>query len=164
METIDKSDAADLDFSPFEGAYTVRQVLLHIAQEEGGELQFGITREISKFPPAYPVEAYPTVAAAKALLAKVHEKTSRFLSTASDEQLGEEIETGWGGTHRLDEMILHIMEHEIHHRGELSLMLGILGRKGLEALAGRMLRPDALPRLSRRLVRTGRLESPADQP
>jgi uncharacterized damage-inducible protein DinB len=31
------------------------------------------------------------------------------------------------------EMLGHILEHEIHHRGELSLILGLLGREGLNA-------------------------------
>jgi uncharacterized damage-inducible protein DinB len=30
-------------------------------------------------------------------------------------------------------MILHVIEHEIHHRGELSLKLGLLDREGLDA-------------------------------
>jgi uncharacterized damage-inducible protein DinB len=30
-------------------------------------------------------------------------------------------------------MIDHIMEHEVHHRAELSLILGKLGREGFNA-------------------------------
>jgi uncharacterized damage-inducible protein DinB len=30
-------------------------------------------------------------------------------------------------------MLWHVVEHEIHHRGELSLILGLLGREGLDA-------------------------------
>ena len=30
-------------------------------------------------------------------------------------------------------MIEHMIDHEIHHRGELSLILGLLGREGLNA-------------------------------
>ncbi|MCE5207568.1 MAG: DinB family protein [Chloroflexi bacterium] len=30
-------------------------------------------------------------------------------------------------------MLRHTLEHEIHHRGELSLTLGLLGHKGLDA-------------------------------
>jgi uncharacterized damage-inducible protein DinB len=29
-------------------------------------------------------------------------------------------------------IIWHVLEHEIHHRGELSLILGLLGREGLD--------------------------------
>jgi uncharacterized damage-inducible protein DinB len=30
-------------------------------------------------------------------------------------------------------MISHLLEHEIHHRSELSLILGMLGTDGLDA-------------------------------
>lgn len=39
----------------------------------------------------------------------------------------------WGPASHLIEMLGHIVEHEIHHRGELSLVLGMLGRPGLDA-------------------------------
>jgi uncharacterized damage-inducible protein DinB len=133
IETIDKFHDADLDFAPFRGAFSVRELVLHIAQEEFGEVQFGIARQIGEFPPPYPVESYPTVAAAKALLADVHESTTRFMGVVTDSQLAAEIEAGWGGTYLLEDMILHVIEHEIHHRGELSLILGLLGRQGLDA-------------------------------
>jgi uncharacterized damage-inducible protein DinB len=50
-----------------------------------------------------------------------------------DEDLEIEIEAQWGETYPLIDMIWHVMEHEIHHRGELSLILGLLGREGLDA-------------------------------
>lgn len=97
IDTIDKFHDADLDFAPFNGAYSVRQLVLHIAQEEYGEVQLGISRQITEFPPAYPVDSYPTVAAAKALLADVHEGTTHFVGSVTDAQLAEEVEAGWGG-------------------------------------------------------------------
>ena len=32
-----------------------------------------------------------------------------------------------------DDMLWHVLEHEIHHRAELSLTLGLLGHEGLNA-------------------------------
>lgn len=133
VETIDKFGDAELDFAPFDGGYTVRQLILHIAHEEHLEIQHGITRELDGFPPEYPATSYPTLADAKALLSQVHERTSRLLESLSDPQLDEEIEAGWGGKYVLEDMIWHVLEHEVHHRGELSLILGILGREGLNA-------------------------------
>ncbi len=43
------------------------------------------------------------------------------------------VETPWGAKSRRIELLWHVIEHEIHHRGELSLMLGMLGREGLDA-------------------------------
>jgi uncharacterized damage-inducible protein DinB len=44
----------------------------------------------------------------------------RIIRTAS----GADIPRNW--------IIRHLLEHEIHHRGELSLLLEILGRTGLD--------------------------------
>ena len=50
-----------------------------------------------------------------------------------EDDLGRLIETPWGKRYRLVEMLGHLVEHEIHHRAELSLMLGMLGHKGFDA-------------------------------
>ena len=51
VETIEKFSNEDLDYVVYENGYSVRQIILHIAQEEYGEIQYGITREIDEFPP-----------------------------------------------------------------------------------------------------------------
>lgn len=133
INTIDKFTDEELDHVAYDGGYSVRQIILHIAQEEYGEIQYGITREIDAFPPEYPEESYPTIGSLEALLATVHEETTRYLERVADEDLEKGIEAQWGGTYPLIDMIWHVMEHEIHHRGELSLVLGLLGREGLDA-------------------------------
>ena len=60
-------------------------------------------------------------------------ETIEYVTSLADEDLEAEIEAGWGGSFVLMDMLWHVMEHEIHHRGELSLILGILGREGLDA-------------------------------
>jgi uncharacterized damage-inducible protein DinB len=50
-----------------------------------------------------------------------------------EDDLRRVITTPWGVTYRLIEMLGHLIEHEIHHRAELSLIAGILGRAGLDA-------------------------------
>lgn len=133
LDTIEKFTDEELDFVAFEGGYSVRQLILHIAQEEYGEIQYGITRAIDAFPPSYPADAYPTVESTTASLASVHKETVRFLEGLDDHDLAREIEPPWGGTYPLIDLIWHVMEHEIHHRGELSIILGLLGREGLDA-------------------------------
>jgi len=133
IETIEKFADEELDYVAYDNGYSVRQIILHIAQEEYGEIQYGITREIDGFPPEYQEDAYPTIESIKALLASVHNETYRYLESLGDKDLESEIEAGWGGTYPLIDMLWHVMEHEIHHRGELSLILGLLGREGLDA-------------------------------
>jgi uncharacterized damage-inducible protein DinB len=133
METIDKFELAELDFKPYTGGWTVRQLILHIAQEESGEFNYGIRRVRKEFPAEYNPELYQTVDAVKSLLASVHIQTIEYLQKINDEDLGKMILTPWGASYRQIEMIGHLIEHEIHHRGELSLILGLLGKQGLDA-------------------------------
>ena len=79
------------------------------------------------------LERYPTVEAIKGILAKVHERTVEFLRDLDDAALARSITSPWGNELSLGWIIWHVLEHEIHHRGELSLILGMLGREGLGA-------------------------------
>lgn len=107
--------------------------MLHIAQEENGEFNYGITQTLTEFPPDYDPQEYPTLAAIQALLASIHTQTLAYLKTLADADLSRVIVTPWGPSYPLIEMLGHLLEHEIHHRAELSLILGMLGREGLNA-------------------------------
>jgi uncharacterized damage-inducible protein DinB len=133
IETIDKFTEDDLRYVAFDGGYSVGQILLHIAQEERGEIQYGITGELDAFPLDYSLADFPAKVSITSLLSDVHERTIRYLQTLEDQDLYREIEAGWGGKNLLIDMIWHVMEHELHHRGELSFILGLLGREGLDA-------------------------------
>ena len=133
IETIEKFEDADLDFRPYAAAWTVRQLMLHIAQEENGAFNYGITQTLKAFPADYNGQDYPTRASILTLLNAVHDPIMSYLKTLSDADLARTIVTPWGATYRLIEMIGHLIEHEIHHRAELSLILGMLGREGLNA-------------------------------
>ena len=133
LETIDKFGDAELDFKPFPAAWSVRQLMLHIAQEERGEFQYGIAQSLDAFPPEHDPQKYPTVATIKALLEAVHVPTVAYLRGLDDADLSRVIDTPWGARYPLYDMLAHLIEHEIHHRAELSLILGMLGRAGFDA-------------------------------
>lgn len=133
VDTIEKFYNENLNYVMYENGYSVRQIILHIAQEEYGEIQYGITREIDEFPPPYEEGSYPTIEAVKTLLAGVHKTTLGYIESLTDEDLEKEIQAQWGKTYPLIDMVWHVMEHKIHHRGELSLILGLFGREGLDA-------------------------------
>ena len=109
IETIEKFSDEELNYVPFEGGYSVRQIMLHIAQEEYGEVQYGITRKLDAFPPPYAQDSYPTIDSIMGLLAKVHDDTGKFLENLTDQDLNKETEAGWGGTYSLIDMIWHVM-------------------------------------------------------
>jgi uncharacterized damage-inducible protein DinB len=133
LETVDKFSDSELDFRPFPSSWSVRSLMLHIAHEENGEFNHGLTQTLTEFPPEYDPTLYPSRAALKALLAQVHAPSQAYLATLADADLERSIHTPWGTDARLVEMVDHLIEHEIHHRAELSLILGILGKQGLNA-------------------------------
>ncbi len=133
LATIDKFDDAELAYKPFAASWPVKEIMLHIGHEEQIEIHYGVIGETAVFPPTPDPNNYPTIAAIKTCLTDVHTRTRQHLKSLSEDDLTQEIETPWGATAPLETMIGHIMEHEIHHRAELSLILGLLGRQGLDA-------------------------------
>lgn len=131
--TIKKFSERDLDYTPFPGGYSVAQLILHIAHEEEGEVRYGITREIPTWPDEFTRAQYPTLESMVTLLGEVHGRTVEYLKSLQDAHLELEITTSWGQKYTMADTFWHVLEHEIHHRGELSLILGLLGRKGLDA-------------------------------
>jgi uncharacterized damage-inducible protein DinB len=133
LATFDKFSDDELSFRPAANGYSVGETLLHIANEEDGEVRFGITRELSEFPQGFDAQQYRDKSALIAVLGEVHNHTLTYLHGLNDDDLAAMVETPWGATNRRVELLWHVIEHEIHHRGELSLMLGLLGREGLDA-------------------------------
>ena len=133
LETVDKFTDTELDFRPFPSSWSVRSLMLHIAHEENGEFNHGLTQTLAEFPPEYELAEYPNRAALKTLLAQVHAPNQAYLAALTDADLERPIHTPWGTDYRLVEMVDHLIEHEIHHRAELSLILGMLGKQGLNA-------------------------------
>ena len=133
IETIDKFRDDELDFKPFADSRTVRQLMLHIAHEENIEFNYGVAQTLNELPSEYDAGNYPTKASIQTLLASVHAPAVNYLGRLKDDDLGQVISTPWGASQPLIEMLGHLIEHEIHHRAELSLILGMLGRKGLDA-------------------------------
>lgn len=133
LATMDKFRDDELHFVPFDGSWPAGQIMLHIADTEDGWLRCVVKREQQDWP-EYPLEQYPTVEEIKAVLSRVHAQTESYLATLDLQDLQRPIPSRWqeGQTIPLGWIIWHVLEHEIHHRGELSLILGLLGREGLD--------------------------------
>ena len=132
LSTIDKFDDEELSFVPFESSMPAGQIMLHIGDAEEGWFRYVVNRELKEWPD-FDLEAYPTTESIKAQLTVIHARTEKFLETLDLNDLERTIDMpksdyrlslGW--------IIWHVLEHEIHHRGELSLILGMLGREGLD--------------------------------
>jgi len=132
IEIVEKFQEEDLHFSPFESAWSVGEILLHIANAEQGWFRYAVTGEFDAWPGGHTLEHYPTFESIKSLLTDVHDWTESYISRMSLEDYQRVVDLPWDEQIHLGWIIWHVLEHEIHHRGELSLILGILGREGLD--------------------------------
>jgi uncharacterized damage-inducible protein DinB len=132
LQTIARFTPNDLSFKPFETSWTAAQIMLHIADAEAGWFQYVVQRQLTGWPEQYTPENYPTLADIHSALEEVHQQTQQYIASLDEGDLEREIISPWGDEFRLGWIIWHVLEHEIHHRGELSLILGLLDREGLD--------------------------------
>ncbi|MHB1355218.1 MAG: DinB family protein [Anaerolineae bacterium] len=118
-----------LAFVPREGLWSLGQVACHIAGCEEGWLRHMACGRWSGPDTDYQLANYPTVAALKQLLAEVHAHTTAEFAAAPDlaSRLDQPAALPWGATVTWRWAVWHVLEHEIHHRGEIYLMLGLQG-------------------------------------
>jgi uncharacterized damage-inducible protein DinB len=133
LATLDKFEDENLSFAPYPGAWNVGALLRHIAYEELVEVHYGLMRRMPDFPADFRAADTPTLASIRALLGEVHKGTKSYLDGLAEADLDQDFTAAWDQTRRLGDFLWHTLEHEIHHRGELSLILGLLGKKGLDA-------------------------------
>ena len=123
---LDLLDDEQLTFTPREGLWSLGTVAVHIAEAEEGWFGYVVTRELEKWPD-WSLQDYVTVAAVKALLAEVHDRTWAYLETQDESDLDRIIDAPWDEQFPLRWVIWHVLEHETSHRGEIYLMLGLMG-------------------------------------
>lgn len=131
IKTLDSFAPSELLYVPFEGAWSVGQIGLHIADCEDNWLHGVVGGEIEPWI-FYDIADYPTHEEIKKILEKARERTVKLLNQFTHEDLDRRFELPEGQALPLSWIIWHVLEHEIHHRGELSLILGTLGREGLD--------------------------------
>jgi uncharacterized damage-inducible protein DinB len=132
IKVIEDFEESDLSYQPFPDSWTVGQIMVHIANAEEGWFRYVVTRELPEWPSYLRFENYPTREKILEILDTVHTKTEEYLGTLTEQDLTTGILAPWEATFPLGWIIWHVIEHEIHHRGELSLILGILGKDGLD--------------------------------
>jgi uncharacterized damage-inducible protein DinB len=119
----------ELEFRPRENLWSLGQVARHIANTEDGWFGYVAWRKYPEWPPDLTAEDAPTVGSIQARLREAHARTEDFLAPLSEVDLEQVIRAPWGDEFPLKWVVWHVLEHEIHHRGEIYLMLGMLGRE-----------------------------------
>jgi|TARA_Y100000310_G_C20367248_1_gene661800 uncharacterized damage-inducible protein DinB len=115
-----------LEFVPRAGLWSLGHVACHIASAEEGWFRYAVLREYDKWP-QFPHTDYPTVESIKTFLESVHDRTNAYLETIDADDLDRQLSLALGFDASLRYVIWHVLEHEIHHRGEIFLMLGLQG-------------------------------------
>jgi uncharacterized damage-inducible protein DinB len=130
---LDAFEESDLAFLPVEGGWTVGRIMLHISSAANYWLHSGILSPVTIYQPGQAVlENYPTLDAIRDFLAEEHNRTITLLENFDGEDLQKAYTYPDSCSYKPSWIFWHVLEHEIHHRGELSLILGLLGRSGLE--------------------------------
>ena len=131
--TLDSFEETDLAFTPVEGGWTVGRIMLHISSAANYWLHSGILSSVNIYQQGKAVlENYPNLDEIRGFLAEEHNHTLELLENFNIEDWEKAYQYPDGYFYQPSWIFWHVLEHEIHHRGELSLILGLLGREGLD--------------------------------
>jgi len=128
LEALDKLTDEQLQFKPHPSLWSLAETVRHIAEAENGWFRHVVTHELDSWDEAnFDPSADASLVNLKELLAGVHSYTENLCLSGGDAFLSRQIDLAWGGRMSVEDVVWHVLEHEIHHRGEVYLMLGMLG-------------------------------------
>jgi uncharacterized damage-inducible protein DinB len=112
------------------GSYeSIRNTMVHILSAEAGWLDR--CGGPARGPKLNPVD-FPTVESVTQAWNRVEANVREFLARLKDEDLVREIEFSFGESEkysmRLGELMQHAAIHAVHHRGQVAMLLRLLGR------------------------------------
>jgi uncharacterized damage-inducible protein DinB len=117
----------DLGFQPAaEYPRTIGALLVHILNLEQGWIHFVIRRALPEWP-AEDASRFASVKALRAEMERVHKETMTYLAGLPVEEFTRIVAVPDDGSPKLGWILWHVLEQEIHHRGELFLCLSMLG-------------------------------------
>lgn len=127
LQVFDLIEDGDLGWRPGASQYSLGQQLLHIAQAEDrfvhGLFEGDWSLERVRFPPEL-----PTIEEMKAFFERVRSFTLGRLDEVGPVDLGKVVETPDAPDHTLRSWLWFILEHELHHRGQIWAYLRAMGR------------------------------------
>ncbi len=130
--TLESFEDPDLVFVPVKNGWPVGRIMLHISSAANYWLHSGILSPINVYQQGRAVlENYPTLDAIRRYLEEEHTRTMRLLEEFDLANWEKSYQFPDGYFYKPSWIFWHVLEHEIHHRGELSLILGLLGHEGL---------------------------------
>ncbi len=125
LEALGMLSDKQLDYRPREGLWTLRETVVHLAGTEDGWLRYYTQNRWHESEPR--AEDYATIGSLKTLLDEMHQRTLEQFASDPDGMMEQLCTLPWGGEVSMGWAVWHVLEHEIHHRGEIYLMLGMMG-------------------------------------
>jgi uncharacterized damage-inducible protein DinB len=119
--------ADKLDWAYAEGKFTLGGLLRHIASAERDMWAENVHGRPARHK-SYDEEVGNDLAATVALMQRLHAESMALFAQLTDEQLAKKCLTP-GGELATWKWLRAMVEHEVHHRGQIYMYLGILGVK-----------------------------------
>lgn len=120
------SDRVDWTYQP--GKFTLGDLMRHLAAIE----RWMFAENVQRRPSAYPGHGRELAADYEAIVAymrKMHEESAAIFRSLGDEELEKKCTTPGGVDLRIGKWLQLMAEHEIHHRGQIYIYLGMLDVK-----------------------------------
>ncbi|MBV9492774.1 MAG: DinB family protein [Acidobacteria bacterium] len=114
------------DWTYAEGKFTFADLLRHLASIERWMFAENSMRRPSRYPGHGP-ELADSPEAVLAFMKAMHDESMTLFRSLTDEDLDTKTTTPGGADLRIGKWLRSMIEHEIHHRGQLYLYLGMLG-------------------------------------
>ena len=108
------------------GKYTLGDILRHLGSTERWMFAENAQQRPSRYP-GYGRDLADGYEATLAYLRRTHEEAMQIFRSLSDADLAKKCVTPGGAELRVGKWLRSMIEHEIHHRGQIYVYLGILG-------------------------------------
>ena len=128
----DQIDDQQLAYVRREGLWSLGRTMRHIAEVESGWIGYVLEGRLDDWP-IYSAPDWDTKELCKIFSAEVHEQSVRCLTSYGSDEWSTPRKMKWDEMLSPADIAWHVMQHEMHHRGELSLMLGLMGMEGWQA-------------------------------
>ena len=123
---VDSLQDEHLSFRPARSqSRDLGDILRKIIILEQGWIHYVIRRQLPAWPEA-DAKRFSTVTAIKAEMQRVHSETMDYLTDVSVEEFDRIAQIPDGGTPKLQWILWHVFEQQIHHRGEVFLCMSML--------------------------------------
>ena len=123
---VDLVPAERLEWTWQAGKFTLGDIVRHLAGIERYMYAENARRRPSRYP-GHGRELADGLEAVRAYFERCHAETVEILRGLSDADLGEKCVTPGGAALGVGKWLRLMVEHEVHHRGQLTMALGILG-------------------------------------